>query len=76
MRVSPEFRGSPQRSARRGYSDTDVYTDIEVELGLPGALSYNAVSDEEGSVVSADVVAEAKYRLRNLEKEAQVRTIS
>ncbi|KAK3100460.1 hypothetical protein FSP39_020439 [Pinctada imbricata] len=73
-----EFRNkspSPRRSARPRYEDNDVYNDVAIDLDLPSSGKkriYPAFSEEDvSSVNSADVVAEAKYRLRSLEKEAQ-----
>ncbi|XP_033742061.1 oral-facial-digital syndrome 1 protein homolog isoform X2 [Pecten maximus] len=68
---------SPRRASRRPrFEDNDVYNDIDVEFGLlpsSGGKVYTDLSEEDldnGSLGSADIVAEAKYRLRSLEKEA------
>lgn len=57
------------------YDQQDVYNDIEAEFGLPSTGKrrlYPAFSeDDASSVTSADVVADAKYRLKSLEREAQ-----
>ena len=54
-----------------------MIADIEAEFDLPstkqGRKLYPAFSeDDRSSTVSADVVAEVKYRLKNLDREAQV----
>lgn len=68
---------SPRRASRRPrFEDNDVYNDIDVDFGLlpsTGGKVYTDLSEEDienGSLGSADIVAEAKYRLRSLEKEA------
>lgn len=73
--------GSRQTTSRRParpqqeYDQQDVYNDIEAEFGLPSTGKrrlYPAFSeDDTSSVNSADVVADAKYRLKSLEREAQ-----
>lgn len=67
---------SPRRHRERRYDTNDVYNDIEIEYGIPSAFnrkSYTDLSEDEAtSTASGDIVAETKYRLKNLEKEAQV----
>ncbi|XP_021364369.1 oral-facial-digital syndrome 1 protein homolog [Mizuhopecten yessoensis] len=83
QKISTEFSprldiSSPRRalSRRPRFEDNDVYNDIDVEFGLlPSNVGkvYTDLSEEDldnGSLGSADIVAEAKYRLRSLEKEA------
>jgi hypothetical protein len=69
-------QSSPRRPVRQEYDEQDVYNDIEAEFGLPSTGKrrlYPAFSEDEvSSTNSADVVAEAKYRLKSLEREAQV----
>ncbi|KAJ8297820.1 hypothetical protein KUTeg_024351 [Tegillarca granosa] len=66
---------SPRRHHGRRYDTDDVYNDIEIEYGIPSAFnrkSYTDLSEDEAtSTASGDIVAETKYRLKNLEKEAQ-----
>ena len=66
---------SPRRSVRPRHEDNDVYNDVALDFDLPPGGKkrlYPAFSEEDvSSTNSADVVAEAKYRLRNLEREAQ-----
>lgn len=68
-------RPDPAR-AQQEYDQQDVYNEIEAEFGLPSTGKrrlYPAFSeDDSSSVNSADVVADAKYRLKSLEREAQV----
>lgn len=69
----------PQSRSQQFLGDyKDVYHDVDIDLP---STSYNqgtgptmsGFADEEtSSVDSADVIANAKYRLRNLDKEAQV----
>lgn len=71
---------SPKRRSHREYDEDDMMKDIEAEYDLPtskqGRKLYPGFSeDDRSSTVSADVVAEAKYRLKSLEREAQVRTV-
>lgn len=67
-------RPDPAR-AQQEYDQQDVYNEIEAEFGLPSTGKrrlYPAFSeDDSSSVNSADVVADAKYRLKSLEREAQ-----
>ncbi|XP_076468421.1 centriole and centriolar satellite protein OFD1-like isoform X3 [Babylonia areolata] len=55
-------------------ADRDVYNDIDSDLDL-GPISrrrnMSELSDDHSSAASADIVAETRYRLRGLEKEAQ-----
>ncbi|XP_071124369.1 centriole and centriolar satellite protein OFD1-like [Mytilus edulis] len=67
---------SPKRRSHREYDEDDMMKDIEAEYDLPtskqGRKLYPGFSeDDRSSTVSADVVAEAKYRLKSLEREAQ-----
>ncbi|XP_056009983.1 centriole and centriolar satellite protein OFD1-like isoform X3 [Ostrea edulis] len=68
-------QSSPRRPVRQEYDEHDVYNDIEAEFGLPSTGKrrlYPAFSEDDvSSTNSADVVAEAKYRLKSLEREAQ-----
>ncbi|XP_062593125.1 centriole and centriolar satellite protein OFD1-like isoform X2 [Saccostrea cucullata] len=70
-------QSSPRRPNRQReeYDEHDVYNDIEAEFGLPSTGKrrlYPAFSEDDvSSTNSADVVAEAKYRLKSLEREAQ-----
>ena len=55
--------------------DRDVYNEVDSELDLAPASrqrNMSEFSDDYSSAASADIVAETKYRLRGLEKEAQV----
>lgn len=71
-------QSSPQRPvrSRQGYDERDVCDEIEAEFDLPSTgrrRLYPAFSEDDASSTnSADVVAEAKYRLKSLEREAQV----
>lgn len=67
---------SPKRQPKQTYDEDDMLNDIEAEYDLPSAKQgrklYPAFSeDDRSSTVSADVIAEAKYRLKSLEREAQ-----
>ena len=71
---------SPKRRPQTAYDENDMMDDIEAEYNLPSAKPgrklYPAFSeDDRSSTVSADVIADAKYRLKSLEREAQVRRI-
>jgi hypothetical protein len=68
---------SPKRRPQTAYDENDMMDDIEAEYDLPSAKPgrklYPAFSeDDRSSTVSADVIADAKYRLKSLEREAQV----
>ena len=68
---------SPKRRPQTAYDENDMLDDIEAEYDLPSAKPgrklYPAFSeDDRSSTVSADVIADAKYRLKSLEREAQV----
>ncbi|KAL8607286.1 hypothetical protein ACOMHN_047617 [Nucella lapillus] len=57
-------------------ADRDVYNDLDSDFDLgfgPGSRQRNLseFSDDHSSAASADIVAETRYRLRGLEKEAQ-----
>ena len=71
-------QSSPRRPvrSRQGYDERDVCDEIEAEFDLPSTgrrRLYPAFSEDDASSTnSADVVAEAKYRLKSLEREAQV----
>lgn len=60
------------------YEDNEVYNDVDIEgemMAPPRRLNYEELSEDDGcqsDPVSGDVVAEAKYRLRSLEREAEV----
>lgn len=60
------------------YEDNEVYNDVDIEgemMAPPMRLNYEELSEDDGcqsDPVSGDVVAEAKYRLRSLEREAEV----
>ena len=67
---------SPKRRPQTAYDENDMMDDIEAEYDLPSAKPgrklYPAFSeDDRSSTVSADVIADAKYRLKSLEREAQ-----
>nr|XP_022327346.1 oral-facial-digital syndrome 1 protein-like isoform X1 [Crassostrea virginica] len=70
-------QSSPRRPvrSRQGYDERDVCDEIEAEFDLPSTgrrRLYPAFSEDDASSTnSADVVAEAKYRLKSLEREAQ-----
>ena len=56
-------------------ADRDIYNDIDSDLDLAPASRHQNMSefsDDHSSAASADIVAETKYRLKGLEKEAQV----
>ena len=56
----------------KGYDRDDVYNDISVEDSSATKVSTGFTTDEENSNQSAEIIAETKYRLKSLEKEAQV----
>ncbi|XP_052283007.1 centriole and centriolar satellite protein OFD1-like [Dreissena polymorpha] len=67
-----------RRSAHKGRSRSprvdrdDVYNDVDIDDLSTPKVSTDFTSDaEENSNQSADIVAETKYRLKSLEKEAQ-----
>lgn len=52
----------------------DVYNDIDLEDFSAPKVSTDFTTDgEESSNQSADIIADTKYRLKSLEKEAQVK---
>ena len=59
-------------------ADRDIYNDIDSDLDLAPASRHRNMSefsDDHSSAASADIVAETKYRLKGLEKEAQVSVV-
>ena len=57
----------------KGYDRDDVYNDISIEESSATKVSTGFTTDEDNSNQSAEIIAETKYRLKSLEKEAQVR---
>lgn len=70
-----------ERGCRRTLTylgDKDVYNDVDLDLDLRPVTRHRCssdYSDDYSSAASADIVAETKYRLQGLEKEAQVGSI-
>ncbi|KAL5012921.1 hypothetical protein ScPMuIL_011472 [Solemya velum] len=65
---------SGRRPQTTRYDDNNVYNDVDLGLNLKPTETksyYQDLSDEVSSSASADIVAEAKYRLKSLEREAQ-----
>ena len=56
----------------KGYDGNDVYNDISIDESSAPKISTDFTTDGEDSNQSAEVIAETKYRLKSLEKEAQV----
>ncbi|XP_071087018.1 centriole and centriolar satellite protein OFD1-like [Haliotis cracherodii] len=68
---SSQGRLSSSQGRPGRYDARDVYNDIDVDLVFGGGHHGEISEEEVSSAASADVVAEAKYRLKSLEKEAQ-----
>ena len=66
-------RRSKNTSKVKGYDGNDVYNDIDIDESSAPKISTDFTTDgEESSNQSAEIIAETKYRLKSLEKEAQV----
>lgn len=65
-------RRSRNTSKVKGYDRDDVYNDISIDDSSAPKISTDFTTDEENSNQSAEIIAETKYRLKSLEKEAQV----
>lgn len=70
-----------QKSRRRGRRSRtppavdrdDVYNDVDLDDFSAPKISTDFTTDgEESSNQSADIIADTKYRMKSLEKEAQV----
>ena len=69
-------RRTKSASKVKGYDGNDVYNDIDLSESSAPKISMDFTTDgEESSNQSAEIIAETKYRLKSLEKEAQVITI-
>ena len=65
-------RRRPRRGHRSPVNTDDVYNEIDLDdLSSAPKISADFTTDGEDSNQSADIVAETKFRLKSLEKEAQ-----
>lgn len=67
-----------RRKGRKGHRSSrvdrdDVYNEVDLDdYSAPKVSTEFTTDGEESSNQSADIIAETKYRLKSLEKEAQV----
>ncbi|KAK7460735.1 hypothetical protein BaRGS_00038850, partial [Batillaria attramentaria] len=72
--ITPDLDPRGSRGPLTYLGDKDVYNDVDSEVDLiPSSRQrrLSEFSDDHSSAASADIVAETKYRLQGLEKEAQ-----
>ncbi|XP_041357346.1 oral-facial-digital syndrome 1 protein-like isoform X2 [Gigantopelta aegis] len=64
--------GNRSRSPHLRFEDKDVYNDVLLDDDYVMPKRYDRLSEDDdvSSTTSCDVIAETKYRLKNLEKEA------